>query len=108
MRALTVEQLDAIRRIDSPTIANAIEHFGVRGRVEGFAGWVLRCAFPALGTLLGYAVTCTADIVLPETPRRRDTTPKSKSARTDPISTAIFAGDNLSRRLHCRSRLSAS
>jgi len=61
MPALTAEQLDAIRRIDSPTIANAIEHFGVRGRVEGFAGWDLRCAFPALGTMLGYAVTCTGD-----------------------------------------------
>ena len=69
MPALTAEQLDAIRRIDSPTIANAIEHFGVRGRVEGFAGWDLRCAFPALGTMLGYAVTCTADSTTAE---RRD------------------------------------
>src|SRR4029453_8007054 len=61
MPAFTAEQLEAIKRIDSPTIANAIEHFGVRGRVEGFAGWDLRCAFPALGTMLGYAVTCTPD-----------------------------------------------
>ncbi len=33
----------------------------MRGRLDGFAGWDLRCAFPALGTMLGYAVTCTAD-----------------------------------------------
>lgn len=66
MAVLTAEQLEAIRRIDSPTIANAIEHFGVRRRVEGFAGWDLRCAFPALGTLLGYAVTCTADTTTEE------------------------------------------
>ena len=33
----------------------------MRGRVDGFAGWDLRCVFPALGTMLGYAVTCTAD-----------------------------------------------
>jgi regulator of RNase E activity RraA len=58
---LTLDQLEELRHIDSPTIANAIEQFGVRGRVEGFAGWELRCAFPQLGSMLGYAVTCTAD-----------------------------------------------
>ncbi|MGH9372803.1 MAG: RraA family protein, partial [Vicinamibacterales bacterium] len=57
---LTPEQLDALRRIDSPTVSNAIETFGVRRRVDGFAGWDLRCAFPELGPMLGYAVTCTA------------------------------------------------
>jgi 4-hydroxy-4-methyl-2-oxoglutarate aldolase len=33
----------------------------VRGRLDGFAGWELRCAFPLLGSTVGYAVTCTAD-----------------------------------------------
>jgi 4-hydroxy-4-methyl-2-oxoglutarate aldolase len=61
MPLLTDEQLDALRRLDSPTIANAIELFAVRPRVEGFAGWELRCAFPELGSLVGYAVTCTSD-----------------------------------------------
>jgi len=58
---LTAEQLEALRRIDSPTVSNAIEVFGVRPRVQGFAGWELRCAFPELGSMVGYAVTCTAD-----------------------------------------------
>ena len=61
MPRLTPEQLDILRQIDSPTVSNAIEQFGVRPRVDGYAGWELRCAFPELGTLLGYAVTCTAD-----------------------------------------------
>ena len=61
MSHLTAQQLDALRQIDSPTVSNAIEHFGVRPRVDGFAGWELRCAFPELDTMLGYAVTCTAD-----------------------------------------------
>lgn len=61
MRSLTAEQLDALQRIDSPTVSNAIERLQVRPRLEGFAGWELRCAFPELGTTLGYAVTCTAD-----------------------------------------------
>ena len=33
----------------------------IRPRVEGFAGWDLRCAFPEIGTTIGYALTCTAD-----------------------------------------------
>jgi regulator of RNase E activity RraA len=66
---LTPEQFDALRQIDSPTVSNAIEHFAVRRRVEGFAGWGLRCAFPELGTMAGYAVTCTADTT---TESRRD------------------------------------
>jgi 4-hydroxy-4-methyl-2-oxoglutarate aldolase len=58
---LTPEQLAELQKIDSPTVSNAIERFKVRPRVEGFASWELRCAFPELGTMIGYAVTCTAD-----------------------------------------------
>jgi 4-hydroxy-4-methyl-2-oxoglutarate aldolase len=58
---LSPAQLEALRSIDSPTIANAIEHFEVRRRVDGFASYDIRCAFPELGTMAGYAVTCTAD-----------------------------------------------
>ena len=61
MPRLTPDQLEALRHLDSPTVSNAIERFRVRPRVEGYAGWNLRCAFPELGTTLGYAVTCTAD-----------------------------------------------
>jgi 4-hydroxy-4-methyl-2-oxoglutarate aldolase len=61
MKSLTSAQLDALRAIDSPTVANAIERFKIRPRVKGYAGHALRCAFPRLGTMLGYAVTCTAD-----------------------------------------------
>jgi 4-hydroxy-4-methyl-2-oxoglutarate aldolase len=58
---LTPEQFAELQKIDSPTVSNAIERFKVRPRLEGFAGWDLRCAFPELGTTMGYAVTCTAD-----------------------------------------------
>ena len=69
MYHLTPEQLEELRRIDSPTVSNAIERFGVRPRIQGYAGWELRCAFPELGTTVGYAVTCTADSM---TPARKD------------------------------------
>ncbi len=58
---LSPEQLDALRRIDSPTIANAIETFKLRPRVAGYVGYDIRCIFPDLPPLVGYAVTCTVD-----------------------------------------------
>jgi 4-hydroxy-4-methyl-2-oxoglutarate aldolase len=58
---LSPEQLAGLQKIDSPTVSNAIERFRVRPRLEGFASWELRCAFPELGAMVGYAVTCTAD-----------------------------------------------
>jgi regulator of RNase E activity RraA len=58
---LSPEQLDALRRIDSPTIANAIETFNLRPRVAGYVGYDIRCIFPDLPPMVGYAVTCTVD-----------------------------------------------
>jgi len=61
MRTHSKETLEKLQALDSPTVANAIERLNIRPRVEGYAGFDLRCAFPELGTMLGYAVTCTAD-----------------------------------------------
>lgn len=58
---LSSEQLDALRRIDSPTIANAIETFNVRPRVAGYVGYDIRCVFADLPPTVGYAITCTVD-----------------------------------------------
>lgn len=58
---LSYEQLSALRRIDSPTISNAIETFNVRPRVAGYVGYDIRCIFPDLPPTVGYAVTCTVD-----------------------------------------------
>jgi regulator of RNase E activity RraA len=54
---LTPEQLEALRQLDTCTVANAIEDFRVRLRNEGFAAGCLRCRFPQLQTMVGYAVT---------------------------------------------------
>lgn len=51
--------LEALRRYDSPTLANAIETFDIRPRDEGFAGMDVRCMFPELGVMVGYAATAT-------------------------------------------------
>jgi 4-hydroxy-4-methyl-2-oxoglutarate aldolase len=52
---LTPEQLESLRQLDGCTLANAIETFQERLRNEGFADHTVRCLFPHLPPLLGYA-----------------------------------------------------
>jgi 4-hydroxy-4-methyl-2-oxoglutarate aldolase len=49
--------LDALRKYDTPTLSNAIETFGVRPADEGFISGGVRCLFPELGPMVGYAAT---------------------------------------------------
>ncbi len=51
--------LENLRRYDTPTLANAIETFDVRPRDEGFMSLDVRCIFPDLGVMIGYAATAT-------------------------------------------------
>jgi regulator of RNase E activity RraA len=55
--ALITEELDALRRLDACTLSNAIETFGVRLRNEGFMRGSVRCLFPQLQPMVGYAAT---------------------------------------------------
>jgi 4-hydroxy-4-methyl-2-oxoglutarate aldolase len=61
VKQLSPRQIDDLRRIDSPTIANAIETFKIRPRVSGYVGYDIRCILPDLPPTVGYAVTCTVD-----------------------------------------------
>ncbi|HIE51781.1 MAG TPA: RraA family protein [Armatimonadetes bacterium] len=63
---LTPEELAALRQFDTPTVSNAIETFNLRPRNEGFMSPEIRCLFPELGVMLGYA--CTAKIVAERPP----------------------------------------
>ena len=49
--------IDALKKITSPSVANAIETFSVRPRSEGFMSSEVKALFPELGPLVGYAVT---------------------------------------------------
>jgi regulator of RNase E activity RraA len=51
--------LEALKRFDSPTLSNAIETFAIRPRDEGYMSMDIRCMFPELGPLVGYAATAT-------------------------------------------------
>ena len=65
------ETLEALKGIDTPTLCNAIEEFQVRDRTEGFMGFDIKCLFPALGTMTGYAITCTGRSTVPGPPGDR-------------------------------------
>jgi 4-hydroxy-4-methyl-2-oxoglutarate aldolase len=54
---LTPEELEALRRLDACTLANAIETFQERLRNEGFADHTVHCLFPRLEPMVGYAAT---------------------------------------------------
>jgi 4-hydroxy-4-methyl-2-oxoglutarate aldolase len=54
---LSAEQLEALRRLDACTLANAIETFHERLRNEGFVDHTVRCLFPELQPMVGYAAT---------------------------------------------------
>lgn len=59
MKYLTIDQLNSLRKIDTPTVANAVETHESRLNTEGFMGWNIRCQFPDLGVMVGQAVTAT-------------------------------------------------
>jgi len=60
---LSSEELEALRRWPTCAISNAIELFNIRPRNEGFMLPEIKCVFPELGPMIGYAVTgvITAD-----------------------------------------------
>src|SRR5262249_20297611 len=53
----TVEELDAIRRFSTPTIANALETLGTIPFNTGYTGPEIRAILPDKGIRVGYAVT---------------------------------------------------
>jgi 4-hydroxy-4-methyl-2-oxoglutarate aldolase len=57
--ALGPHTLARLRTYTTPTLANAIETFNVRPRTAGFTAGRIRCVFPELGPMVGYAVTAT-------------------------------------------------
>jgi regulator of RNase E activity RraA len=65
MRApLPPDVLARLRTFTTPTLANAVETFDVRPRTAGYMSPQIRCLFPELGPMVGYAfpATCRAGV----------------------------------------------
>lgn len=55
--------IDKLKAVDSPTLSNAIETLKLRPHAEGFTPLQVRCLFPELGRMCGYAVTAHVETV---------------------------------------------
>lgn len=93
MQTIAPDIIEALRRIDSPTIANAIEHFALRDPTEGYASMELRCFFPELPPVVGYAVTCTADSTTPDRGRFSADEAIDKAVRDAPKPSVVVIKD---------------
>ncbi|QDU63994.1 4-hydroxy-4-methyl-2-oxoglutarate aldolase [Planctomycetes bacterium Pan216] len=59
MSTLTAEDLELLKRYDTPTIDNVIELFDVRPRNTGFMDPRIKACFPDLPPMVGFATTAT-------------------------------------------------
>lgn len=57
MREPDSSVLESLRRLNAPTVSNAIEAFNVRPRNQGFMSPDIKCILPELGVMVGYAAT---------------------------------------------------
>lgn len=60
--------IEYLLQVDTPTLSNAIELLNVRPRNAGFAPLTLRCLFPELRRMAGYAVTAQVETVTQAAP----------------------------------------
>jgi 4-hydroxy-4-methyl-2-oxoglutarate aldolase len=60
--------LARLRTYTTPTLSNAIETFNIRPKTAGFTAGHIRCFFPDLGPMVGYAVTATCRAATPPAP----------------------------------------
>jgi regulator of RNase E activity RraA len=66
------ELIAYLKTVDTATLANAIELLNLRPRAEGYASLDLKCLFPELGPMCGYAVTAHVETVTLGTPRTEE------------------------------------
>ncbi|HET9132585.1 MAG TPA: RraA family protein [Terriglobia bacterium] len=58
-----------LKTIDTPTVCNAIELLDVRPGTENFTSNKIKCLYPELGSMAGYAVTVQIETVTRMVPR---------------------------------------
>lgn len=66
IQPLVSKELEELRKWPTCAISNAIELFNVRPRSEGFMLPEIRCLYPEMGTMIGYAVTAVISASSPD------------------------------------------
>jgi regulator of RNase E activity RraA len=72
MDAIDRVVLDELRSFSTPSVANGIETFGIRPNSEGYMDGSIRCMFPELGIVNGYAATATIRAAAPGDSKTRE------------------------------------
>lgn len=67
MSRLTEHEIEALRKIDTPTVCNLLETVSPERRGYGFTYQTLHCIFPAMRPVVGYAKTVTMRARVPGT-----------------------------------------
>lgn len=65
-----------LQTVDTPSVCNAIELLNVRPATENFTSSALKCLYPELGSMVGYAVTAQMETVTVMEPRDAEVTMK--------------------------------
>ena len=67
-KEITKQQIEQLKQYTSPEISDTIKGMGVRSMTDGYMGYDIRCMFPDLGPMIGYAVTAVLDNLTPNRP----------------------------------------
>ena len=59
MEALNPPELHELRLFSTPTISNALERLGLPAGDQNYTDATIRCIFPEIGPIVGYATTAT-------------------------------------------------
>lgn len=70
MALLSMEQLEELRKFDSPTICNAIERFNIRPKTEGFMSSDIKAVLHYDKSFIGYACTAKVSAAKQPTPEQ--------------------------------------
>jgi 4-hydroxy-4-methyl-2-oxoglutarate aldolase len=57
--AISAQELELLRKYDTPTVCNVVELFDVRPRTAGYMDGRIKACFPKLPPMVGYAATAT-------------------------------------------------
>lgn len=69
-KALSPKEMEALTKISTPSVCNAIETFELQPRTEGFIKADIHPFFPEMGVMVGYAATARASAASPPTPEQ--------------------------------------
>src|SRR3990172_2355436 len=58
-QTLSQEELELLRKVDTPTVCNVIEMFGLRPHNTGYMDARIKAGFPEMPPMVGYATTAT-------------------------------------------------